>query len=160
MTDPPAVPIVSRGQRLISFALVAAWIAIAAGSFQPFYLKIFRIDIPSLRARLTELPYRKTPGLRSALVEVARRTPPGAHILLWTPDHTWDPRYDYAYRRAQFLLAGRDVIPLLVSNRDGIDARNPSAAQFIACWPECPPAPPGFVVDWRGDTGMLLRRTP
>ncbi len=140
--------------------LFATWIVIAAGCFQPFYLRIFSLDITSLRARWTELPYRKTPGFRSAIAEIGQRTPRGARILLWTPHHTWEGGYEYAFRRAQYLLAGRDVLPLLVERQDAFDARNAKAAQFIACWPQCPPTPPGFAEVWRGDSGTLLRRTP
>lgn len=157
MTSDERLP--ARKPGLVHLASVAAWIAIAAGAFQPFYLQIFRLDLSSLRSRWTELPYRKAPGLRPALVEVARRTPEGAGILLWTPSTSWDDGYDYAYRRAQYLLAGRTVIPMFVDPH-GIDARNPAAAQFIACWSQCPSVPPGFALEWSGDSGMLLRRAP
>jgi len=142
------------------FLLIAVWMAIAAGCFQPFYLKIFRLDIPSLRARWTELPYRKTPGLRAAMVEVARRTPPGARVLLWTPHPTWKGGYDYSFRRAQYLLAGRELLPIREIGRNVFAPENAKAAQYIACWPACPSIPAGFSIAWKSETGMLLRQAP
>lgn len=146
---------------------LASWLAIAAGSFQPFYLKTLTLELKTLtldaaqlRATWIELPYRRVPGLRKGLVEIARRTPPDARILFWTPHRSWDGGYNYAYRRAQYLLAGREVLSLLADGRDVVDPRGVRDAQYIACWPECPPAPPGFAIAWKGDGGMLLRRAP
>jgi hypothetical protein len=160
VTQEPAAAPSSGNGKPVRFILFGAWIAMAVGCFQPFYLTIFRLDVPTLRAQWTELPYRKTPGLRRAVVEVARRTPKGARILLWTPQQTWEGGYDYAFRRAQYLLAGRELLPMLVDGRDAVDPGSARAAQYIACWPQCPPTPPGFAVVWKGESGTLLRRAP
>jgi hypothetical protein len=122
----------------------AALLAIAAGSFQPFYLKVLRQDWRQLGAYLTELPYRKAPGLRELCVETGKRTPPGATVMLVAPVNG----YEYSFRRAQYLLAGRDVIPM---------GRAAAPPAFIACAGNCP-APPGFVSVWRSDRGMLLKK--
>jgi len=152
--------VTSRGVTFARIVALAAGLAIAAGSFQPFYLRILTLDTAKLRATWIELPYRKVPGLRKGMVEIAARTPLNARILLWTPHHSWEGGYNYAYRRAQYLLAGREVLSLLATGRDDIDPRSFGEAQYIACWPECPPPPPGFVLSWKGEGGMLLRRTP
>jgi hypothetical protein len=113
--------------------------ALAAGSFQPFYLKVWRQDWRQLGAYLTELPYRKVPGLRQLCVETDRRTPMGARILFVAPENG----FDYAFRRAQYLLAGKDVVPS-------------GHADYIACLPGC--SARGFTVVWRSDRGLLLKR--
>lgn len=121
-----------------------ALLAIAAGSFQPFYLKTWRQDWRQLGAYLTELPYRKVPGLRQLCVEADRRTPLEARILFVAPVNG----YEYAFRRAQYLLAGRDLIPM---------GRAEARPGFVVCLPSCD-VPAGFTVAWRSDRGMLLKR--
>ena len=114
--------------------------ALAAGSFQPFYLKVWRQDWRQLGAYLTELPYRKVPGLRRLCVEADRRTPPGARVLFAAPPNEG---YEYAFRRAQYLLAGKDVVPS-------------GNADTIVCLPAC--SARGFRTVWRSDQGAVLQR--
>jgi hypothetical protein len=121
-----------------AFAALAL-LALAAGAFQPFYLTVWRQDWRQLGAYLTELPYRKAPGLRQLCVEADRRTPAGARILFVAPVSG----YEYAFRRAQYLLAGKDV----VASGD---------AEYIACLPAC--SARGFTTVWRNERGALLRR--
>jgi len=116
----------------------------AAGSFQPFYLKVLRQDWRQLGNYLAELPYRKVPGLREVCLEAERRTNPGARVMLVAPVDG----YEYSFRRAQYLLAGRDVIPM--SRRD-------VTPELIACVGRCA-APAGFKVAWSSDRGTLLKR--
>jgi len=123
---------------------ILAFLALAAGAFQPFYLTILRQDWRQLGAFLTELPYRKVPGLRQLCVEADRRTPPGARVLFIAPVNG----YEYAYRRAQYLLAGKELIPM---------GRAEARPTFVACLPSCN-VPAGFTVVWRNDRGMLLRQ--
>jgi hypothetical protein len=142
----------------LAVALVgASWIAIGAGAFQKLYVTIHFKDTAALRAFWTEAPFRRIPGLRQLLYEVEARTKPGDRILLWTPHRPWQGGYGYAFRRAQYVLAGRDVIPLLDRARDVVDERNIARATYIACWPECPPLN-GFDVIWKSEHGTLLRR--
>lgn len=121
--------------------------ALAIGSFQSFYLRVWRQDFGALNAYLTELPYRKVPGMRTLLIEADRRTPLGARILFATPHKTWDDGYTYAFRRAQYLLAGKDVIPMLGPARE---------ADYVVCW-RCAP-PRGFRVIFRNENGTLAKR--
>ncbi|HJQ41262.1 MAG TPA: hypothetical protein VKB93_29330 [Thermoanaerobaculia bacterium] len=141
-----------------SVAALGAFLAIAIGSFEPFYLRIYGIDSTTLRANWTELPYRKVPGLRRMLVEVDRRTPKGARVLLATPHRAGEGGYRYAYARAQFLLAGRQLVPLLEPFTEKRVPLQLQSVDYIACWHECA-TPNGFQIIWKSDDGVLLRRT-
>lgn len=141
---------------------VLAWaiaIAIAAGAFEPFYLRIFFIDRARYGAMLAGLPYRKLPGLKEYLLEVRARTQDGDAIAIASLYHRavrWEGGYDYLYARARYLLAGRTIVPLLdPSNRQLTE--NLRQATYVAAY-RCDPAIPGFVVVWRGPDGELLRR--
>lgn len=158
MVDSRTVNGIARTRpRLVAAAVGLAWVAIGAGVFQPLYLTIHRQDTKALAAMWTEAPFRKIAGLRTMLVEVEARTKPGDRVLLVTPHRPWQGGYGYAFRRAQYVLAGRDVIPLLDRARDVVDERSIERAQYVACWPSCAPLE-GFDLVWRGEPGMLLRR--
>lgn len=120
--------------------IAAAFVAIAAGAFQPFYVTIWRQDWRQLGSYLTELPYRKVPGLRQLCVEADRRIPTGARVLFLAPA---DRGYEYSFRRAQYLLAGKDVVP---SGR----------ADYVICLPACQAR--GFKTLWSSDRGAVLKR--
>src|SRR5947208_17127379 len=102
--------------RLTRALALAAVVAIAAGAFEPFYLRIFTIDRARFATVLTELPYRKLPGVREFLLEVRERTKEGDAIAIAAPLHRaprWEGGYDYLYARALYLLAGRRVVPVI-----------------------------------------------
>jgi hypothetical protein len=143
--------------RFVAALVVAAWIAIGAGAFQKLYVTIHFQDRDALRMFWTEAPFRQIPGLRRLLLAVEAQTKPGDRILLWTPHRPWQNGYGYAFRRAQYVLAGREVIPLLDRERDVVDERNIARATYIVCWRNCPPID-GFDGIWRSEDGMLLRR--
>lgn len=145
--------------RIAAAAAVAAVAALAAGAFQTFYLRIYTMDRAALRASLTELSVRQIPGLRGLLLEVERRTPPGAKILLVLPHRPWQNGYGYGFRRAQYLLAGREVLPLIDHDSGAVDPAGLVRAEYVVCWRGCQ-VPPAFHVVWRGADGMLLERTP
>ena len=129
---------------------------IAVGAFEPFYLKVFRVDGERMRAMLVELPYRKTPGLRTFLEGVRARTRPGDSIAIAAPYATWQGGYDYVYARSTYVLSGRRVLPL----RDPGSRPQPQSlgrAQFVAAYRMNAPLP-NFVPVWSGPDGMLLRR--
>lgn len=131
--------------------VVLALAGIAAGAFQPFYLDVWRQDWRTLGAFLTDVPYRKVPGLRHACLEAALRTPPGASVLLVTKHRSWPDGYDYAFRRAHYLLAGRQMVPML-------GPRPADPPDFILCVPAECSAPPSFRTIWRDSSGALLER--
>lgn len=144
---------------LASLAALAAWIAIGAGAFQQLYVKIHFTNQDELRRYWTEVPFRRLPGLRRLLYAVEGRTKPGDRILLWTPHRPWHNGYGYAFRRAQYVLAGRDVLPAIDYPREAEAPQNLARADFVACWRECPPID-GFRVVWRSPDGELRSRIP
>ena len=146
----------TRRPPLRTLAAAALWIAIGAGAFQIFYLRIYTFDLDSLGASVAGAPYRSAPGLRALLVEADRRVPPGARVAVWTPHRTFAGGYSYVFNRAQFVLTGREVLPIL----DPHDRPVPGSletADSIACWPRCS-APPGFSLVWQSDNASLWRR--
>ena len=145
--------------RIVAALALAAWIAIAIGAFQAFYLRIWTTDRAALREQYVELPYRRIPGWRSLLGEAAARTPPGARILIALPHRPWQSGYGYGFRRAQYVLAGREAVPLLDRETERVDDAALGRADFVLCWRECPP-PPGFALVWQNEQGMLFGRIP
>lgn len=143
---------------------VLAWaiaIAIAAGAFEPFFLRIFFIDRARFGAMLAALPYQKLPGSRRFLLDVRARTHEGDAIAIAAPlqrASRWEGGYDYLYARAPYLLAGRRVIPLLDAGNRQL-TENLRLATYVAAY-RCDPVLPGFVVVWRSPDGELLRRVP
>lgn len=145
--------------------------AIAAGAFEPFYLRIFTTNRAQLGAMLADLPYRKMPGMKPFLLEVRARTADGDAVALAAPfpptarpgggddsvvKTTREGAYDYLYNRASYLLAGRRLVPLPDPGGHPFP-RELQNAKFIAAY-RCDPAVPGFAVVWRGRDGELLRR--
>ncbi|HEY6136192.1 MAG TPA: hypothetical protein VI670_00340 [Thermoanaerobaculia bacterium] len=143
--------------RLRAILAVAAFAAIAAGAFQPLYVRMLFADARPMHAAFDELPYRRLPGLRRLMLDVARMTPPGARIALYAPFNEWDGGYGYAFRRAPFLLAGRRVLPMLEPGRDRPTARYLGEAEYVVCWRGCPPLN-GFRRSWGSADGELLVR--
>jgi hypothetical protein len=131
---------------------------IAAGAFEPFYIRIFTLDRSRVASMLTELPYKKLPGVRSFLLGVRARTEDGDAIALAATLHRghWQGGYDYLYARSLYLLSGRHVLPLL-DPADQPHPENLSQAKYIAAY-RSDPQTPGFALVWRGDDGELLRR--
>ena len=119
---------------------------IAAGAFEPFYVRIFTMDRAQFRASVTELPYRKLPGLRALLVETRARTNDGDTIAIFTP-FTWEQGYEYAYARSLYTLAGRHVVLF----------RDVAKAQWICAYGGVPQVE-GFKVVWRSNTTAILVR--
>lgn len=120
---------------------------IAAGAFEPFYLRIFTIDLTKLRASLVELPYRKLPGLRELLVAADQRAAMGDTVAIFAP-YSWDAGYEYAYARSLYTLAGRRVVL----------QKEVAQAKWICAYGPAPVVA-GFDVVWRGRGGVVMRRS-
>src|ERR1051326_7643467 len=104
--------------RLRAILAVAAFAAIAAGTFQPLYVRMLFADAAPMRAAFEELPYRHLPGLRRLMLDVDRRTPRRARIALWVPYTEWNGGSGSPSRRAPFRLRDRRGLPMLEPERD------------------------------------------
>ncbi|HKO54903.1 MAG TPA: hypothetical protein VJ276_03430 [Thermoanaerobaculia bacterium] len=133
---------------------IAAIALLAAGAFEPFYLRLFFMDRARLADMLRELPYTKAPGLRRFYTEVAQRTPLRSRIAIAAQWGRWEGGYEYVYARALYPLAGREVVALT-----GPRPSSPANVEWIAAY-RSEPSVPGFTTVWRSEDGTLLRRTP
>jgi hypothetical protein len=138
-----------------SLFAAAALALILAGGFQPFYLRIFVQDRAAMKAWITELPYRKTPGLRAFLGEARRHTAPGDVIAFAAPFERWEGGYRYAIRGARYILAGRTVRPLVGPGDEDL-SRNLESADVVVAWQA--DVPPGWETVWSGMDGAVARR--
>lgn len=134
-----------------------ALLFIAAGAFEPFYLRMFAEDREAFRATMTNAQYRQAPGLREFYLDVRRWTRPGEKIAVFPTYTRWRGGYQYLHVRGLYLLTSREVLPLV-----GLDDRplleNLARADAVAAW-HAVPRLEGFTVVERGEHGVLLRRT-
>jgi hypothetical protein len=98
------------------------------------------------------------PGLRQFLLEVRARTRRGDVIAVDAPGYSWDRGYEYYYGRSLYPLAGRQVLPLL-DPLNHAHREELARATHVAVYGG-PEEIPGFEVVWRGEHGVLLRKTP
>jgi hypothetical protein len=138
-------------------AATAALLLILIGGFEPFYLRVFRIDRAKEEAAFAQMPYRKMTGLQTFLKGVDAHTPPGARIAIWCPFRQWEGGYGYAYYRASYLLPGKQVVPLLAPHDDHLQLANLAQADYLASFDD-QIAAPGFDDNWRDQYGMLLKK--
>jgi len=90
------------------------------------------------------------------LRDVRAHTRGGERIAILVPPRHWDAGYCYAYYRASYILAGREVLPL-VDAHDGVHPENLRAADLVAVWRTPLPRTHRTLV-WAGDGGALVRR--
>jgi hypothetical protein len=121
------------------FSALIALMAIGSVNWSLFFLPLN--DLAALRETITQIPDRAAPEYPRFLEGVRARTPPGATIAIV------DPR-PYAFYRASYFLTGRTVVPL-IGVRD---------ADYIAQW-QAPYDLAGFTIVWRGNGGVLAKRT-
>ncbi|HEV7922576.1 MAG TPA: hypothetical protein VGR02_17470 [Thermoanaerobaculia bacterium] len=136
-------------------AAAAVFAILVVLSVEKTLLRLPFIDRTPLRISMETSPDRSWyPAYPRFLAEVRRRTPPGARIALVVPMPTWETGYDYAFFRASYFLAGREVLPILT--RDGKPfGDNVRNAQYLAAWGV---NARGGRELWRGNGGVLLQR--
>ncbi len=132
---------------------------LVAGGFEPMYVRIFGMEPERWRAAMTELPYRKLAGFHRLILDVDRSTPRGARIAIALPFREWEGGYGYGYYRASYLLPGKQVVPLLVPDRNEPSPQSVALAGYVVVWHGRWQVP-GFTVVWSTPDGTLLRRTP
>ena len=87
---------------------------------------------------------------------VRAHTQNGDSIAIVVPTLDWDRGYSYAYYRASYFLAGREVLPLSDSGNH-LQLLNFRNAKYIAVWNTSMPQA-HFTTVWQGAGGVLLRR--
>jgi hypothetical protein len=142
-----------RFRRLLGGFLFAA---IVVGGFEPQLLSLLFDDRSALAEALTRAPDLQAPAYPRFLEEVARRTKQGESIAILVPMRHWNGGYSYAYFRASYFLAGRNVIPLVDAD-DTLQPERLNEAELVAVWQMPPPVGP-FAPVWSGNGGVLLRR--
>lgn len=98
---------------------------------------------------------RAWPDYPLFLQGVREHTQPGDTIAIIVPAMRWEAGYSYAYYRASYFLAGREVLPL-VTPKDAVVMDNFRRARYAAFWHVKPPANARVV--WQGNGGLLVTR--
>jgi hypothetical protein len=141
-----------HARRVLAFTCL---LAIVALRIEPQLLRLPFSDRTAFAAGLTRYPDRGWPQYPRFLEGVRAQTHDGDSIALIVPMMNWDGGYSYAYYRASYFLAGREVLPVLTAD-DQLHPENFRSARYIAAWHSR--LPPGRSVVWRGEGGELLRR--
>ena len=131
----------------------ALFIGIVAVGMQPTLLSFPFISRARFAAGYATALDQRAPGYREFLEAVREHTHNGDSIAVLVPYRKWEYGYSYAYYRASYVLAGREVLPL-VSEKDEMVPANFSAAQYVAAWKVAPPA--GDVIA-RAGGGVLVK---
>lgn len=130
---------------------IAAFASLLATTIQPELFRVAAGDrAAEARAVDTE---RAWPGYGAFLDGVREHSRPGDRIALAFPATRWDRQYDQAYYRASYVLAGREVLPLM--DRDNRPLRqNVREADLVAVYRG---TMRGAQVVWAAQSGSLVR---
>ncbi len=136
---------------------IACFIGLAVASIRLPSLVLPFIDRTNAHQRMTTYPDRGVwwPDYPRFLEEVRSRTKNGDSIALADPTMRWDAGYSYAYYRASYFLAGREVLPLVAPNDRRLTA-NLNRAEYLAVWHNRVPGRRPVV--FAGYGGVLVRR--
>jgi len=141
------------GRRALAAVCLAA-ILLASLEYQ--LLRIVQID----RATLHDAFERSAdnawyPDYPNFLRGVHTHTNRGDRVALIVPPSTWNGGYAYAYYRASYFLAGREVLPVVMPG-DVIHRENFIDAPYAAFWHV--PVPRNARVIWSGNGGALVAK--
>ena len=135
---------------------ISAIVAIVALRFDYPFIRLLFVDRAPISAFFAARPNRLWPRYAAFLDDVRASTRNGDSVALIAPTVDWDNGYSYAYYRASYVLAGREVLPI-ADSRGGLHPENFRRARYVAVFGrEMPPG--NNVVVWRSDGGLLLRR--
>jgi hypothetical protein len=112
------------------------------------------VDRAPIARALASYPDGTWPQFPRFLEEVRARTKPGDSIALIVPARRWEGGYSYAYYRASYFLAGREVLPV-VNEQDEPVPQNVHGARYIAAIGVRLRIPADVI--WQGEGGALLR---
>jgi hypothetical protein len=132
---------------------LVVFVALALLAIDPNLFRIALANRAAMHAAMTRYPDRGWEAYPAFLDQVRARTKPGESIALVVPAMQWDGGYSYAYYRASYFLAGREVLPLV--DRDDVpQPANFARAKYVAAWRRS--IQPPMRVVWSGDGGTLL----
>lgn len=113
---------------------IACFVLIVAAALNPVILRMPFANRAGLRNGLTAM--QEPPGFYPEyplfLQDVRSHTQDGDTIALFVPLNTWRG-YDHAFYRAQYLLAGREILPVL-GRDDRPLPQNATSAKYVALW--------------------------
>lgn len=134
-----------------------AFAALVIAAIDPALVTVAFTSPEALAAEFVRAADREWWPYYPRYIEAVRAaTPPGSTIAIVVPPMRWDDGYSYAYYRASYLLAGRNVLPV-VWRDDRVLIENVRAAQYVAVWRR--PFPEEHLrVVFRGGGGVLLAR--
>ena len=135
-------------------AAATLFTAIVVIGIEPTLLSLPFRDRRAMAADFATRADRLFPGYVEFLADVRSHTRNGDSIALIVPSRSWERGYSYAYYRASYLLAGRDVLPL-VDRDDRVVAENFRAARYVAA---CGVPPPAGDVVVKSNGGTLVKR--
>lgn len=136
--------------------IAAAMLLVIVDSISPFVLSLpFRDRTVIEKAIVRRTDRTWWPEYPRFLNDVRQQTREGDSIALVVPAPHWDFQYFYAYFRASYFLAGREVLPI-VQPGDRLVPQNIARARYVASW-RMPPAGRGPIV-WRSHEGLLVRQ--
>jgi hypothetical protein len=138
------------------FALLL-FAALALLAIDPVVVRVALANRAAMHRFFTIFPDRLWyPDYPAFLAEVRAHTQPGDTIAILVPSMRWEAGYSYAYYRASYVLAGREVLPL-VQPDDSAVPENLARAKFVAAWHRNLQDPLRRVI-WAGRGGALAER--
>ena len=136
--------------------MIATLIAIVVAGIDPKLLSIPFYDRAALAPLFARFADRNWQQYARFLGGVREHTRGGERVAVLVPATEWESGYSYAYYRASYLLAGREVLPLL-DEQNRFHPENLQRAELVAVW-RAPVPPTHRNVVWSGDGGVLVRR--
>ncbi len=135
---------------------IVAFAAIVVAGIDPYLLSMPFADRAALAPLFDRYADRSWQQYAQFLRDLREHTQPGQRIVVIVPATTWDGGYSYAYYRASYFLAGREVLPLF-DDASRAHPENLRGADLVAAWRARVPLTHRTLV-WRGDGGVLVRR--
>jgi hypothetical protein len=109
---------------------IVLFVALAVLSID-FDLFRFALNPNVMHRVMSAYPDRGWSGYPQFLESVRARTKRGDSIALVVPNATWERGYSYAYYRATYFLAGREVLPV-IDTHDVPQPENLARARYVA----------------------------
>jgi len=136
--------------------MIVAFAAIVVSRIDPILLQFPFHDRAKLVPQFEFFADHTWQEYAKFLCGVREHTNNGESVAVLVPVIDWDRGYSYAYYRASYFLAGREVLPLFDSTNH-VHPENLRRAELIAVW-RAPVPPTHRKLVWSGDGGMLVRR--